>query len=91
MAQVQIATRIACRRPATTRKIEKPRREFALLVIDWDEYRASAKLATKVVAVCVAIAFAGSVLAKPIYDLKCQAGMDIIPGVHAPDVFQGLE
>jgi len=90
MAQVNLPLSARFGRGSTAR-VQKTRNEFPLFFVDYDEVKSAAKLVTKGAVMLGVLGVCGLILAKPLYQLKCDLGMDIIPGVHAPNVFAGLE
>lgn len=90
MAQVNLPLSLRFRR-ASVAPVRRTPAEFPLFVVDFDELKSVAKVVSKAAIMCAVFGVCGLILAKPLYQLKCDLGMDIIPGVHAPNVFEGLE
>lgn len=90
MAQVNLPISERIRREAPARSKRQPA-EFALVNIDVEEIKGAAVSVSKGAIVVAAIAIFALVMAKPLYTIKSELGIDLIPGIHAPDVFESLQ
>ncbi len=90
MAQVNLPLSIQIRRSSAVRVRRAPA-EFPLICIDLDELKSATKSVSKGAVMFSVAGVCGLILAKPLYQLKCDLGMDIIPGIHAPNIIDGLE